>query len=341
MAWIAPAIAVGGALMGNQQASADRRAAERARQQALAQFMNIELPDIQAQRIDPRLVEYLGDFQAQQEAAIGMGPSAMEGISTDPRLAEAQMSALEKISQMGETGLLPGEEAALRQARRGAAQEAQAKSAQLLDEFARRGMGGSGAELASRLQASQSGADRLSAESDRLLQMAQERALAAIGQQGNLAGQIRGQSFGEQSDVARAKDAINQFNTANQQGVQQRNIANTNQANLRNLGEQQRISEARAAQQNMAEQYNKQLLQQQFNNKMNLAAGRAGQFQGTANAAQQQAGNTANMWAQIGQGVAGGVANYQQGQAQSANQAQQQANFDRQMSYLEDRDLFR
>lgn len=313
MAWAAaiPAIAaVAGGMMGNQAAAADRRAAENARRQAIEQFMRIQIPELESQQIDPRLIEYVGNQLAQQESAIGMGPSAMESVSTDPRLADAQMSALEKISQMGETGLLPGEEAALRQARRGAAQEAQAKSAQLLDEFARRGMGGSGAELASRLQASQSGADRLSAESDRLLQMAQERALSAIGQQGSLASQIRGQSFGEQSDVARAKDAINQFNTANQQGVQQRNVAATNQANLRNLNEQQRIAEGRVAQENMAQQYNKELLQQQFNNKMNLASGRAGQFQGSANASQQQAGRTADMWAGIGRGVGTAAAAY-------------------------------
>lgn len=312
MAAIPAIAAIGGAMIGNQQASANRTAAENARRQAIEQFMRIQIPDIEAQKIDPRLMEYIGNYQAGQEGAIGMNPSSMEGVSTDPRLADAQMSALDLLSQMGETGLLPGEEAALRQSRRGSAQEAQAKSAQLLDEFARRGMGGSGAELASRLQASQSSADRMSQESDRILQMAQERALSAIGQQGNLAGQIRNQSFGEQSDVARAQDAINQFNTANQQNVQQRNVASTNQANQRNLGEQQRIAEGRTAQQNMADQYNKELQQQQFGNRMNLAAGRAGQFTGSADAASKQAGQTADMWAGIGRGVGTGVAAYNQ-----------------------------
>ena len=50
--------------------------------------------------------------------------------------------------------------------------------------------------------------------------------------------------------MARAKDIVNQFNTQNRTQVQQRNVSAQNQARLRNLQEQQRISEAKAAQQN-------------------------------------------------------------------------------------------
>lgn len=314
MAWVAPVMAIAGSAIGNQQASADRRSAANARQQAISQFMNLQLPDIDKQKITPELLEYIGDLQMQQEGALNLGPSEMQGVSTDPRLADAQMGALSQLTEIGETGLLPGERAALNQARRGAAAESQAKSAQLLDEYARRGMGGSGSELAARLQSAQSGGDRLSQENDRLMQMAQQRALSAISQQGNLAGQIRGQSFGEQSDVAQAQDAINRFNTANQQSVQQRNVGANNAATQRNLSEQQRIGEARAGQKNMAQQYNKELQQQQFSNQLNLAAGRAGQFTGAANASQQQAGRTADMWAGIGRGAGTAIATYNQGQ---------------------------
>ncbi len=255
----------------------------------LAQFLGIQVPEIEQQRLLLEGPEYLGDFQAGQESTESMGPSAMEGISTDPRLQEAQMAALSKISEMGETGLLPGEEAALRQARRGSAGEAQAKSAQLLSEFQRRGMGGSGMEMAARLQASQSGADRMSQESDRLMQMAQERALGAVGQSANLASQVRGQEFGEKSDIAKAQDNINQFNTANKQSVQSRNINAANQAGMRNLSERQRVDEANKNTKNMEQQHNKGLQQQQFNNQMGRAAGIAGQYSNLAQSQQQGA----------------------------------------------------
>lgn len=299
-----------GAAIGAQEAQSDRDAANRARQQALAQFDGISLPDIDSQTMTPELLEFLGNFQAQQEGNINVDPSLMGGIVIDPRLEQAQMAALEQLSQIGETGLMSGEKAALNQARRGSAAEAQAKSSQIMDNMARRGMGGSGAELAAQLQNAQSSADRQSQESDRLMQMAQERALNAIGQSASLAGNVRNQSFSEQSAKAKAQDAINQFNTANQQGVQQRNVASTNAANLRNLGLQQEINNSNVGAKNAAQAQNKALIQQQFNNKMGLAAAKSGQYGNQAGASDAQAGRTANMWAGIGQGIDTGIGTY-------------------------------
>lgn len=270
-----------------------------AQQRALEQFQNLVIPTLGEQEISSLTNEYLGDYSPEMLAAIGMDPSAMEGISLDPRLQDAQMAALDQISQMGETGLLPGEKAALNQARRAAAGEAQAKSAQLLSEFERRGMGGSGAELAARLQAGQSSADRLGQESDRLAQMAQERALSAITQKGNLAGTIRGQEFGEQADIAKAQDAINQFNTANRQQVQAANVGATNQAAMRNLSEKQRIAENNVALKNREQEYNKGLIQQRFQNQVQKAGGTAQQYNQIAQAQQQDAANEGQMWGNI------------------------------------------
>lgn len=266
-----------------------------AQRQALAALNNVVAPSIGDQELDLAQNEYLGDYQAQMENALNQEDSGMSDISVDPRLRSAQMDALESISQMGETGFTPAEQAALREARRDAAGEAQAKSAQLMDEYARRGMGGSGAELAARLQASQSGADRLSQEGDRLAQMSQERALNALSQQASLGSSIRGQEFGEQSDIAKAQDAINQFNSANTQSVQARNVANTNAAGMRNLGEKQRIGENNTALSNQQQQANKQLLQQRFQNEMQRAGAQAQQLNQIAQAQQQAAANSGQM----------------------------------------------
>lgn len=285
------------------------------RAQALAQFNNILIPSIDDQKLDLARNEYLGDYQAQMENALNQQDSGMNDISIDPRLREAQMGALESISEMGETGFTPAEQAALRTARRDAAGEAQAKSAQLLSEFQRRGMGGSGAELAARLQAGQSSADRLSQEGDRLAQMSQERALNALAQQASLGSQIRGQDFGEQSDIAKAQDAINQFNTANQQNVQSRNVANTNSANLRNLGEKQRIGESNTGLSNQEQQLNKQLIQQRFQNEIQKAGGVGTQLNAIAAgkdadaaASGQQMGNIVGAAGTIVGGIYGGPA---------------------------------
>lgn len=303
-----------GAVLGADQAQQDSIAASTARDQGLQAFRGVNVPSVHDQELDLLQNQYLGNLSPQQEAAMGMGPSAMQGIQVDPRLAQAQMTALNQLSQTGQMGMTPGEAAALRDAQRQASAGAQAKSAQLQDEFARRGMGGSGNELAARLLAAQSGADRASQSSNQIAQQAQQAALQAMGQSAGLAGQMSQQSFGQQSDIAKAKDYINQFNTQNQQAVQQRNIGAQNQAAARNLDTRQGIANQNTQLQNQQQQYNKQLQQQEFENRMARAAGMAGQYGGIAKSRQEQAGRTADMYAGIGKGVDTGVGSYMNSQ---------------------------
>jgi hypothetical protein len=290
-------------ILGAHAAQGQLDAANAAREQALQQYMGINAPSVADQQLALQQYQNAGNLTPQAEQALQMGPTAMAGIQTDPRLAQAQMTALQQLSQTGQMGMTPAEAAALADAQRNAQSQAQAKSAQLMDEFARRGMGGSGAELASRLQNSQSAADRLNQSSNQVAQNAQQNALQAISQSGGLAGQMQGQQFGQQEAIARAKDYINQFNTQNSQNVQNTNVQTSNAAALRNLMNQQSLMNQNTQLGNQQQQYNKQLLQQQFNNQMGLAAGRAGQYQGIAQMNQQNAGRTADMYAGIGQGV--------------------------------------
>lgn len=306
--------AIGG-IYGSAQAAKTAQSgmdsANRAREQALAQWMGLEAPDVASQQLALQQYGNAGDFQTQNEQALQQGPSAMEGIQTDPRLAQAQMTALGQLSQTGQMGMSPAEAAALAQSNRDAQAMAQAKSNQILDNMARRGMGGSGAELAAQLQNAQSAADRASQQGNQIAQNAQQNALQAMVQSGQLGGQMRGQEFGEKSDTAKAKDYINRFNTENSQQVQHTNVQNANQAALRNLLNQQNLMNQNTQLSNAQQQYNKQLQQQQFNNQMALAGGRSGQYQGIANAVQTnaagQAGRTADMWAGVGQGIDQGV----------------------------------
>lgn len=292
-----------GPIIGQQTAQNQLDAANSARQQALQQYMGLSAPDVASQQVNFQNYQNAGNLSPEMMQALQMGQTAMGGIQTDPRLAQAQMSALNQLSQTGQMGMTPAEAAALADANRTAQAQAQAKSGQITDLMARRGMGGSGAELASQLQNAQSAADRASQQSGQVAQNAQQNALAAIAQSGGLAGQIQGQQFGQQAEIARAKDYINQFNTMNAQNVQGQNVNASNQAALRNLLNQQNLMNQNTQLGNQQQQYNKQLLQQQFNNQMGLASGRAGQYQGIAQANQQNAANTANMYAGMGQGV--------------------------------------
>ncbi len=296
--------------MGQNEASKNRTLSENARKEALAQFANIELPSIEKQQLLLDEYQLTGQMTPELEMLIQQNPTAMENIAIDPRLRAEQMSALEQMSGLAEGKMNPADAAAFELARRQSAAEAQAKEGQILQNMQQRGQGGSGAELMARLQANQSGADRLQqAELEQAKAMQQAR-MAALTQQANMSGQLRSQDYGEQSNLAKAKDLINQFNTQNAQGVQQRNVGSKNNAQLTNLQNQQNTANMNTDLKNKQQISNKGLLQQQFGNQLQLANAKAGQYQNESQAQAQQAAQTAGMWAGAGQGIATGLAGF-------------------------------
>lgn len=217
--------------------------------------------------------ELVGLLQAEQ-----LSPSALEGISLDPKLRQAQMEALTQVQEKAEAGLTPAEKARRRELSRQAAAEAQSQQAAVLQSFAERGMAGSGNELAARLAAQQGSADRASQTSDRLAQDIENARMSATAQAAQQAGALRSQDYGEAENVARARDAIAQFNAQNRQ-----NIA------AQNLGERQRISEARTGTRNLQRQQTSGLQQQQFENAYRKAGGQAAASQNLSQMYMQQA----------------------------------------------------
>lgn len=292
-----------GGMMGANASSGDRAAAQAAYQRAYSQFENIDIPDTEKMRLALQDITQQGLITPTAEQAEQLGISAMEGITTDPRLRTAQMNALDTMAKMGEQGLTATDMASLNQARRQVSGDAQARDASILQNMAQRGIGGSGTELATRLAAGQRAADIGSQQTDQTMAMAQRRMFEAVAQGGQLGGQIRGQDFAEQSDIAKAKDAIAAFNAQQSAGAQQRNVAALNAAQAANLGEKQRVADTNVSQSNAQQQYNKQLEQQKFGNQMALAGARSNALTGQAQQYQNQADSTAGMWSSIGSGV--------------------------------------
>jgi hypothetical protein len=310
-ALIGAAGSIAGGLMGGSASSAasDRAAAEA---RAMREMLDrIQLPDIEKQKLLLELPQIMGQYTPEMEQYHQLGPSAMQDIQLTPEFQEAQMTALQSLQDIGQEGMTASERAVMNQIRRQTAQEEQARQNAILQNMAERGVGGSGIELAARLSSSQASADRASQESDRLAAMAQQRALESIQQAGGMATQLRGQEFGEQSASAKAKDVIDQFNIANRQSLDTRNVGSMNQAQLRNLQEQQRLSELQSALRNQQQMSNKALDQQRFQNELSKASGQAGVSQNLQSVYNQQATNMGNLYAGIGTGIgkaAGGVA---------------------------------
>jgi hypothetical protein len=217
----------------------------------------------------------------------------------------AQQQALASLAEQGQTPLSAMERAQLGDIQRGVSQQEQARQQQILSEMAQRGMGGSGNELAARLISSQKAADLANQQAAQVAAMAQQRALNATSQAGALGGQIRGQEFGEKSAQAQAADTIARFNAGQQQSVQQRNVGALNEAQLRNLQEKQRIADEQNRLRNSQQMYNKELLQKQFQNQVDIGQAMAGGYQQRANQYNSDAASQLAGGANLGSGISG------------------------------------
>lgn len=316
---------VGGGLLAREMSREDNEAYKRAINEAFLMLQNVPLPDTEKMRLALESPQVQGIIQPYMRTAEEMGPTALESVSTDPRLRQAQLDALETLSKMGQEGLTAEDRMALNQVRRQVAADDQSRQQAILERMAQRGVGGSGMELAAKLSSSQSAADRAGQESDRLLAMAQRRMLEGVTQAGDLGGRIRSQDYGEQSDAARAKDAIAQFNLQQRASTQAANIGALNDAQLRNLMEQQRIHEVGIGTRNAQQQYNKELLQRHFENEMIKNQAMANARIGQAGMHRDQAQQTAAMWQGIGSSLGQGITGYGRmtgfGQKPQVNQA--------------------
>lgn len=264
---------------------------------ALAQFSGIEIPDIEKMRLALEEYQLTGQMTPEMQQAINLGQTEMQNISSDPRLKASQMQALEQLSGMASGQPTAADQAGFELSRQNAAGEMQAKNNQILQEMQQRGQAGSGAELLAKLKSNQSGADMLQKAQLEQAQAMQNARMRALEQQAGLSSNIRSQDYDEQANLAKAKDAINAFNTQNQQSVSNANVGAKNLAQATNLQNTQTTANANVDLRNQQQQKNKNLAQQEFDNRMARAGGMSGVYQ---NQAQNQTQQQANRGALIG-----------------------------------------
>ncbi len=305
-----------GSIIGAVEAGEERKKAEQAVKDAMKELENTGMPQESALRYILSNPQYIGQFSPKLEEVITQTNTELKNIAVDPRLKEAQMSALESLKKQGESPLTDIEKASLNEARRDVAAQEQARQASIIQSLAQRGQAGSGAELAQRLLSSQAAANRSSEETDRLKSMAQQRALQAIAQGGSMAGQMSAQEFSEQARIQEAQDAINRFNVQQRAGTQTRNVDAENRAALRDAMEKQRISEVGVANANEMARRNAEVAQLAYRNRLEQAQMKANTRMGEATQLRKDAASTAENWSKMGSGVgqaaASGIAAYSQ-----------------------------
>lgn len=292
-----------GGLLGNLFGQDDRDRQAKAQQAALEAITGLSLPTIEEQQIALEKLQSAGQLTPEMLETITQGNTELKNVSTDPRLKEAQMNSLLKLSKQGEEGFTAADQAALNQSRRGVERDVRGRNEAVLQNMAQRGMSGAGAELVAQLMNSQEGADRQAQESDRTAAMAQQNALQATMNSGTLGGQIREQDYSEKSNAARAQDLINQFNAQNSQNVAATNVGVRNRASEKNLDNAQRIADANVGLSNSAQMYNKELIGKDYDRRAQKAGMLNKAQTGAAAGHGANADATAAMWTGIGQGV--------------------------------------
>lgn len=298
-----------GSIAGNLLGGNDRSDADNKRNQALAQYLGISVPDVEKMKLQLDQQVAVGQIDPELQALFEQAPSEYENINLDPRLRAQQMQALESIAGIAGSGLSQADAAAFEMAKREAASYDQAKQAQILQEMQSRGQGSSGNELIAKMKSSQSAADRLQQAGLEQAKLQQQARLQALQQQAGMASQLRQQDYSEAANKAQAQDAISRFNTQAKQNQNSSNVGIKNNAQVANLNNQQQISNNNVGIRNNQQIANKNLIQQDYQNRMNLASAKANALTGSANASDKRAGETAGMWAGIGQGVGTGIAN--------------------------------
>lgn len=218
------AIAAGASLIsgalsykGGQDAA---KAQDRANKQAAAQQKEMmdyikSLGYPEAEAIQAAQEAYPIDWSVYDSAAldaIKVGDTSLKDVVESPEF-KAQEGAMKQYGEIAaEKGMDAQARAAFEQANIEAATQARAQQEALKQTMARRGLSGSGMELAQAQMAGQGAADISRMAGVQQASSAQQRALQALSQQTNLAQQM----VGTRTNIGQAQDVINRFNVGNQ-----------------------------------------------------------------------------------------------------------------------------
>lgn len=324
VAWAIPAaVAVGSAIMGyigQSKAAKSEKEKRELLKKAAEEFQKIDVPE-QKQAIYEQL-KSSGDFTPEMEKEIITPDSEFAKMKADPEMVAAQKGALAQLQALGESGGVDAmDKANIEQARQRYAAEGASQQAGVQESMARRGIGGSGLELAQRQMAGQNAANQMANMEAQTQGEARRRALQAMVQGGQMAGDIRGQDVNEQARKAQAIDDLNKFRTQNQIAMQTRNVGATNEAGLRNLNEANRVQSGNVGIVNQQQDVNRTAGDRTFGQQIQKAGGVANALGGQATAAGQQAQATSNMWGGLASGIGQAGAAYGQGQSDEADRA--------------------
>ena len=331
------AIAAGSSIagmMGSRKANkAMKQALEeqvRMRREAAGLYDQLTPPTASEMAVAVDDLQQQGLITPEMANSIKMEQSAMEDVQRGGAGREAEFEALNELRNIsGSGGLTATDRAKIQDIQDQMNTAGRGARGAITQNFAERGISGSGMEYMEKLMAQQQGASDASRQGLDVAAMAEQRALEAIMAQAGLGDQISQEEFGEQSDIARAKDAIEQFNTTNRRDIELENVRARNAAQEGNLREAQRLSDVNVQQQNLEKLRRADLKQQEFENNLAKTSGKAAALSGGNAAAINAAKSSQDMYGRligVGGQIAAATAPYWGNGGNTAQPQQQTAN---------------
>lgn len=207
-----------------------------------------------------------GILTPEQGKAYLIQNNAYNDISTDPNLIQTQNNTLGELNKIANnSGLTPQMQAQLLAIQQDNATKARGANDAVLQGAAQRGTLTGGLAQLAQLTNNQAAAQANNLAGTQVAAQGQQNALDALKQAANLAGNMQSTAFNQAAQKAQAQNAINQFNTANQQSVSNANVNASNAAQAANLAAKQDAADKSITAQNAASAYNANLPQTIFN----------------------------------------------------------------------------
>lgn len=306
-----PALAnIAGGIVGDQMSRGDRDKANNELNSIADLYNAINLPDIEKLKMDAeeyqRGEQLTPSIREQQIRELAM-QDQLQNINLDPRLRQTQMNALETLSKIAGSGFTPDELNALQQQRDARESDLTSKLKQLQQQQEMRGVGNSDMALAQRMMEAQGSANRGAQEARDMQAQAFRRSLDAISQGANLAGNIEGVDYARGANLAQALRNRELTNLQNRINTEASNVDRFNRALEADVSRGNAILDKNVGIRNEEQMFNKNLLVDDYNRRLDRAGIQAGIKRDKAGRLMDQANRTATRWTQGASGLTSGL----------------------------------
>ncbi len=257
---------------------------------------------------------YAGDVSPKMDVAQQLGQhDALQDVNLDPRLKQAQMSALDTLSKIAGSGFTPDEKASLDAARQQRDADVTSKLKALQQNQDMRGVGNSDMALAQQMMQAQSSANSGAADARAEQAQAYKRSLDAIMNKGSLASNMENTDYSRQANLANNLNSRELTNLGQRANVGASNVNRFNNALQYNNTNQQNVMNKNTDTQHSQANFNSQAKENAFANQIAKVNGQTGANVnvGNANIAQQNRNNatTSGLFDSVAKGAGAYLAN--------------------------------